>query len=249
MCGWRPGIGRPSAAASRGRPDGVGRSRGGADGRRLMEGGGLATTPDLPRGRARRARGRRPGGGGLVAGVARFPGARVGGGWDGRRRAGARMSTSTRGEAYKVSFILSLALPFGVDLLLAFGVNPSHCRRFSWGRAPVDWEHGAGGRRPSCGACDSMAGTNPWPGWCGWRTGGTRRSAVRLGAGARRCTARLERRGVLEEERRGARLGASRCGPVLGGLPHCPCPARHCAEQVACMHSQPLEERREGKKT
>uniref|UniRef100_A0A0E0BHG3 Uncharacterized protein n=1 Tax=Oryza glumipatula TaxID=40148 RepID=A0A0E0BHG3_9ORYZ len=179
-----------------------------------MEGGGLATTPDLPRGRARRARGRRPGGGGLVAGA----------------------------SPEHVSAADGMD---GVEL----GPACRHPQGERLTRAPVDWEHGAGGRRPSCGACDSMAGTNPWPGWCGWRTGGTRRSAVRLGAGARRCTARLERRGVLEEERRGARLGASRCGPVLGGLPHCPCPARHCAEQVACMHSQPLEERREGKKT
>uniref|UniRef100_A0A0D9Y8T7 Uncharacterized protein n=1 Tax=Oryza glumipatula TaxID=40148 RepID=A0A0D9Y8T7_9ORYZ len=57
------------------------------------------------------------------------------------------------------SLVESRLLNFGVDLLFSFGVNPSHCRRFSWGRAPVDWEHaGVRPRRPRCGAVVATRG-------------------------------------------------------------------------------------------
>uniref|UniRef100_A0A0E0EA47 Uncharacterized protein n=1 Tax=Oryza meridionalis TaxID=40149 RepID=A0A0E0EA47_9ORYZ len=125
----------------------------------------------------------------------------------------------------EVSLAESRLLNFGVDLLFSLGVNPSHCRRFSWGRAPVDWEHGV--------CCQDEPGVERL-----WRRGGTRaRRATRCMArrkgtehwsgflGVRELQVRLRRRTALYVLLHGAARQPAWLGRPLGL-------ARHFVEQV-----------------
>uniref|UniRef100_A0A0E0DNI9 Uncharacterized protein n=1 Tax=Oryza meridionalis TaxID=40149 RepID=A0A0E0DNI9_9ORYZ len=63
------------------------------------------------------------------------------------------------------------------------------------------------GRRSSCGARDLMAGTNPWPVWCGRRTG------ARCGSAQERVAVRYDSSGAAYSMRRsGAAHGSGRRG-------------------------------------